>query len=62
MVSSSPVLNYLTPLDVVLLCLFIAVLILWLLPLGLGKKFMILLAVGVSLGKNRLEGRRTGWR
>lgn len=47
---SSPVLNYLTPLDVVLLCLFFTVLILWLLPLGLGKKFLILLAVGLLSG------------
>jgi len=49
-VISSPVLNYLTPLDVVLLCLFFTVLILWLLPLGLGKKFLILLAVGLLSG------------
>jgi len=47
---SSPVLNYLTPLDVVLLCLFFTVLILWLLPSGLGKKFLILLAVGLLSG------------
>jgi peptide/nickel transport system permease protein len=47
---SSPVLNYLTPLDVVLLCLFFTVVLLWFLPLGLGKKFLLLLGVGLLCG------------
>jgi peptide/nickel transport system permease protein len=46
-VISSPVLNYLTPLDAVLLCLFLSVVILWWLPLGLGKKFLILVGIGL---------------
>jgi peptide/nickel transport system permease protein len=47
---SSPVLAYLTPLDVVLLCLFLALVVLWLLPLGIGKKMLILVGVGVLSG------------
>ena len=49
-VVSSPVLTYLTPLDVVLLCLFLALVVLWFLPLGLGKKMLILVGVGVVSG------------
>ncbi len=46
-VISSPVLHYLTPLDAVLLCLFLSVIILWWLPLGPGKKLLILIGIGL---------------
>lgn len=44
---NSPVLNYLTPLDVVLLCLFLSAVLLWFTPISLGKKFLILLGIGL---------------
>lgn len=47
---SSPVLAYLTPLDAVLLCLFLTVVLLWFLPISLLKKLLILIVVGVLSG------------